>query len=182
MIPMLVLVAPATMAVAADLLRIETRWTPAARLAGALASTAFILLHPVHAEAFIPDAARWQAAEHLNAFVATLDGGLIAPQLAFLPARNGQTNPHWHRMGHADLTWSQHTVDEDWAVERTQARYALLNQMDYSDFGHAVRRQYRLVGQLPADRRVTMFTGGGVVDLDQLWERLPPPGEAPDRR
>lgn len=178
MIPMLVLVAPATMAVAADLLRIETPWTPAARLAGALASTAFILLHPVHAEAFIPDAARWQAAEHLNAFVATLDGGLIAPQLAFLPARNGQTNPHWHRMGHADLAWSQHTVDEDWAVERTQARYALINQMDYSDFGHAVRRQYRLVGQLPADRRVTMFTGGGVVDLDQLWERLPAPGQA----
>ena len=179
MIPTVVLLVPCAIAMVADLIRIGGQWSRWVGVAAAAAASVFILCRPVHADAFIPDQARWETAEHLNAFVASLDGGLIAPQMAFLPARNGQTNPHWHRMGHADLTWSHHTVDEDWAVERTQARYALLNQLDYSDFGHAVRRQYRLLGQLSDDRRVKMFTGGGVVDLDQLWVRLPSPGDPP---
>ncbi|MGC4083192.1 MAG: hypothetical protein QM736_14050 [Vicinamibacterales bacterium] len=176
---MIVLVAPVTLLVAADLLKAPARWIPAARIASTLGLAVFILLRPVHADAFIPDPARWQTARNLNAFVGSLDGGLLAPQMAFLPARNHQTNQHWHRMGHADLTWSNHVVDEDWAVLRTQARYALLNRLDYSDFGHAIRRQYRFVGYLPDDRRVHMMTGGGVVDLNQLWERLPAPGDAP---
>lgn len=179
MIPTIVLLVPSAISMVADLIRIDARWNRWLGVAAAAAASVFILSRPVHADAFIPDDGRWATAEHLNAFVASLDGGLIAPQMAFLPARNGQRNPHWHRMGHADLTWSHHTVDEDWAVERTQARYALLNQLDYSDFGHAIRRQYRLLGQLSDDRRLKMFTGGGVVDLDQLWERLPAPGDPP---
>lgn len=179
MIPMIVLLVPCAIVMVADLVRVGARWSGWVGAAAAAAAVVFIVSRPVDADTFIPDAGRWERAEHLNAFVASLEGGLIAPQMAFLPARNGQTNPHWHRMGHADLTWSGHTVDEDWSVERTQARYALINQLDLSDFGHAVRRQYRLVGQLPDDQRVKMFTGGGVVDLDQLWERLPAPGDSP---
>lgn len=179
MIPTIVLLVPCAIAMVADIIRIDAPWSRWIGVAAAAAASVFVLSRPVHADTFIPDQERWATAEHLNALVASLDGGLVAPQMAFLPARNGQTNPHWHRMGHADLTWSHHTVDEDWAVERTQARYALLNQLDYSDFGHAVRRQYRLVGHLSDDRRLKMFTGGGVVDLDQLWERLPAPGDPP---
>lgn len=179
MIPVIVLVVPATFVMVADLVRGDGPWRRVGGAVAALAAALFIVLRPVHAEALVPSPSQWQNAENLNAFVASLEGGVIAPQMAFLPARNGQLNPHWHRMGHADLTWSGHAVDEDWAVERTQARYALINQLDYSDFGHAVRRQFRLVGNLPDDRRVKMFTGGGVVDLDQLWERLPAPGDAP---
>lgn len=179
MIPMVVLLVPATIAIAGDIARLNWRGAGATRVAAPVAAALFILLHPVHAGAFIPDQKAWQTASNLNAFAASLDRGLVVPQMAFLPARNGQTNPHWHRMGHADLEWSHHQVDEDWAVERTQARYALINQLDRSDFGRAIRRQFRLVGQMPDDRRVKMFTGGGVVDLDQLWERLPAPGSLP---
>ncbi|MBS1818072.1 MAG: DUF2029 domain-containing protein [Acidobacteria bacterium] len=179
MIPVIVLIAPLTMTLLADLGRPDAALASVVRPAGSVALAAFIWVHPVDVATYIPDATLWRAAENLNAFVASLDGGVLSPQLAFLPARNGQTNPHWHRMGHADLVWSNHAVDEDWAVVRTQARYALINQLDRGNFGMAVRRQYRLVGNLPDDRRVRMLTGGGVVDLDQLWERLPAPGDPP---
>ncbi len=179
MIPVIALIAPVTVLMLADLTRRQTRWADATRMAGIAGAIVFLCLRPVHVSAFVPDQRAWAAAQGLNSLVARLDGGLLVPQLAFTPARNGQTNPHWHRMGHADLVWSHHDVDEDWAVIRSQARYALLNQLDRGDFGMAIRRHFRLVTPLPDDIRVRMMTGGGVVDLDQLWERLPQAGSAP---
>jgi hypothetical protein len=132
--------------------------------------------------AFVPTGNQWQAARNLNALVASLDGGVLMPQLAFTPAHNGQTNPHWYRMGHADLEWGNHRVDEDWSIVRAQARYALLNRLNNGQFERAIRRHYRLVAALAPDQRVHMLTGGGVVNLDQLWEKLPEPGTPPTAR
>jgi hypothetical protein len=179
LIPILVLIVPASLMAAADLLRGRDRWVPVARVALLASAAAFIWSKPVTADHYVPDANLWRAAEGLNARVASLPGGVLVPQLAFTPARNGQTNPHWHRMGHADLAWSGRPLDEDWVVVRAQTRWALLNANDRGDFGRVIRRRYRLVANLPPDERVHMLTGGGVVDLNQIWERLPQPGSAP---
>lgn len=179
LIPIVVLVAPVTLLLAADLLRQREWWVPGVRFVMAAALGAFILIRPVSAQRFVPGPELREAAVKLNEYVGSLQGGVLMPQLAFTPARNGQTNPHWHRMGHADLEWSGRPLDEDWVVTRTQARYALLNWADTGAFGRAVRSRYRLIGNVPNDARVRMVTGGGIVNLDQVWERMPLPGEAP---
>ena len=49
---------------------------------------------------------------------------------------------------------------------------ALLNADDRGAFGRVIRRRYRLVGPIPQNARVRIITGGAVVNLDPLWERL----------
>lgn len=182
LIPVVVLAIPAAVMMAADVLRTSQRWNVVLRTAFVVATGGFILVRPIDVAAYVPNANQWQAARNLNTLVQSLQGGVLMPQLAFTPARNGQTNPHWHRMGHADLNWGNHRVDEDWSVVRAQAKYALLNRFDNGDFARAIHRRYRLVAGLAPEQRVHMLTGGGVVDLDQLWEKLPEPGAAPAER
>jgi len=182
MIPVIVLIVPAAAMMAADVMRTSRQWNIVLRTAVVVAAAGFILIRPIDVSAYVPNANQWQAARNLNALVQSLQGGVLMPQLAFTPPRNGQTNPHWHRMGHADLEWGNHRVDEDWSVVRAQARYALLNRLDNGDFARAIHRRYRLVAGLAPDQRVHMITGGGVVNLDQLWEKLPEPGTPPAGR
>jgi hypothetical protein len=186
LIPIVVLIAVVTISLAADLLRRQQAWTGVVRFAMAASFIAFLFVRPVSVSASVPDAIARNRAENLNRFVAGLHGGVLMPQLAFTPARNGQTNPHWHRMGHADLEWSGRPLEENWVVTRSQARYALLNWADRGALAQAVRARYHLAGGVPDDARVHMLTGGGQVDLDQLWELPsqagdPPPGYKPWR-
>jgi hypothetical protein len=68
-----------------------------------------------------------RGAASLNARVAALQGGVVAPRHPFLPAHNGHATQGWSDMPYLDLIWSNYgDVDLGGYINRTHPRYALI--------------------------------------------------------
>jgi len=173
LIPMLMLIGPVTALLLGDLVQgaaSSQRWLAAAgrwALLGGLAL--FAVAHRLEPQTLVPDARMWRAARELNAIAAGLEGGLVVPELTFLPARSGQRNLHWHAMAIYDAIWSGREMDEVKAFENAGARYVLLNSIDHGGFANYVRGRSRLALALPPSARVRMMTGNPIT-VDELWE------------
>ena len=113
-----------------------------------------------------------RAAKELNTFVASLDGGVVVPEFAFLPARTGHPNPHFYTMAMWCAIWSNRPMNMHLALEAMGVRWAILHSTAQDDFAFAIRRQFRLSRMLPPSSRIRMITGASVT-LDQLWEKSP---------
>jgi hypothetical protein len=169
LMPMVMLVGPVTVLLAVDLAKRGGALGGLARWSAILGLGFFVTSRPLDSNAFVPDKTARRAAAELNALVASLKGGVVVPELAYLPARNGHTNPHWYTMAFYCALWSKRPMDMEAALLHTRARWVIMNSLDYSPFGLAVRRYYRPVRKLPPSAKVRMYTGSPIV-LDELWE------------
>lgn len=139
---------------------------------GTLAGLAlFVWLRPLKPAEYIPDQAMRRAANELTSLVRSLEGGVLVPELAFLPARTGHTNLHWYTMSIYCALLSKRPVDMVAALEKSGVRWALLNSQDRSWFIDIIRSRFRRVQRIPDTARVRMMTGAPI-SLDELWERV----------
>jgi len=182
LIPILILVAPVSALLVGDLLGQTTLAAGAPQLRGGAAFAAkgarwgllvglagFISFHPLDRRALVPDAEMWQSAREFNAIAGHLTGGLIVPELTFLPARSGQGNPHWHAMAIYDAIWAGRDMDEVRALTESGAHWVMLNSDDHGGFPNYVRSHARLALRVPREKGVRMRTGNPIV-IDELWE------------
>jgi hypothetical protein len=171
LIPTIVLLGLVTVLLAADAAKLEGLPGSVARWAVILGLGLLVWARPLHPEEYLPNQRDRRAASELNALVTSLDGGVIVPELAFLPARTGHTNPHWYRMAMYCADWSGRPMDMAAAVEKSGARWVILHSKDgVSSFAMYVRSRFKLAQIIPLTARVRMLTGAAVV-LDELWEK-----------
>lgn len=170
LIPMITVLAIVVAMLAADLAKLGSVLGTLARW-GALAGIgAFVWARPLKPSEYVPNQRDRRAAAELNALVASLDGGVVAPELGFLPTRTGHTNPHWYTMAMWCAFLSKRPMDMGLAVESSGARWALLQSRAQDDFAFYIRRRFRLSRAIPPSARVRMLTGNPVF-LDELWEK-----------
>lgn len=171
LIPMVMLAGPVLVLFVADLAWKNDELAVFARY-GLLAVLSFFLYkRPLNPEAYLPTDEDRRAAANLNALVASLPGGVVVPQLAYLPAHNGHDNLHWHAMAAWDLEWAGTPMDEFAAMEKSGARWAMLHSKDGGPFPHKVRKRW-IRHEVPPNARVRMITGAAI-GLDEYWERPP---------
>jgi hypothetical protein len=92
-----------------------------------LAGAGFLVSRTWDPTRFTPTPEMRRGAEALNARVAALQGGAVAPRHPFLPARNGHTTLGWSDMPYLDMLWSGYTdLDLGPYIDRAHARYALI--------------------------------------------------------
>lgn len=178
LMPMVALVGPVTAFLVADVAKRSGAWGYLTRWGLLFGLSLFVWNHPLKASDYLPTAKDWQAAGELNALVASRPGGLVVPYLEFLPAHNGQTNPHWHSMVVWDAIWRGDYMNQIRALQKSKARWVLLNSNDVGDFSVYVRSHFGFVERLPESMRIRMITGAGII-IDELWDRdLPSAGKS----
>ena len=172
LIPLIVLLGPVAALMFADVakgggwLGLLARW-------GAIVGLGlFVWSRPLHPDEYIPTKRDIRAANELNALVASLPGAVVVPDLAFLPARTGHTNPHWYSMAMWCAIWSGRPMNMALAFEKSGARWVIMHSRAGDDFSFYVKRHFQLARKIPDNARVRMITGAGVT-LDDLWEKLP---------
>ena len=169
LMPMLVLLGPVTMLLAVDISHI--RWVPrnVVRVATIVCMIVFVALHKLHYQRYLPDAGNRQAAANLNKLVQSLPGGVVSPYFAFLPARNGHANHHWHRMVVLDAYYRGENMSESAALEDSGARWVLLSSAEKSLLTWYLERHFSPVKLQPEFQAHTVT--GERASLDELWER-----------
>jgi hypothetical protein len=171
LMPMLVIIGPVTMLLAIDISNI--RWiysSHVVRVGTIVSMITFVALHKLHYQKYLPDANNRQAAANLNNLVRSLEGGVVSPYFAFLPARNGHANHHWHRMGVLDAYYRGESMSESDALENSGARWVLLSSAEKSLLTWYLESHFKLAMKLPAEYRVQTVTGERA-GLDELWEK-----------
>ena len=170
LMPMVVLVGPVTALLLADVVRRGGMLGTIARWGLLAGFGLFVWMHALHPRAYIPDQSLRRATNELNTLVASLDGGVVVPELTFLPAHNGHTNLHWTAMAVLAAEWSGRTMDTLSGLEKSGARWVILQSCDESWFASNVRSRFRLAQKIPESARVRMMIGQEVA-LDEVWER-----------
>ena len=147
-VPVLFCIGPATAFLMGDLIvALPVRFWISAVLEGALvlAGSGFLACKTWRPELWIPTDDMREAAALVNARVAGMDGGVVAPQHPFLPIRNGHGNPGWSEMPYIDMVWSGY---EDLSlgryVERTGAGYALVTGAEWQITARELGSRYQL--------------------------------------
>jgi hypothetical protein len=174
LMPIVALVGPVAVLFANDALRRFERFRPALAATAVALFALFVALRPIDPARFVPDAAARERAAELNRLVAGLEGGVLMPELPFVPVRNGQSTPQWHVMGYEDLLHAGRGPDVAVAARRTGARWLIASKKDRWPQLREAKRAFRPVRVLPEQ---TMTTGVKVT-LDLLLEHDP---NAPER-
>jgi len=162
-------VGPVAMLLTIDLAGVDWRipkWVvPAVAVLG---MAVFVALNPLECSKYLPNKINRHAALQMNALVASLPGGVVVPYFAFLPARNGHPNPHWHRMAVLDAYYRGDSMNEARIFQETHARWALIQSADPGPFETYVRSHLKLSKRLPFDARASTITGA-LAAVDELW-------------
>jgi len=179
LIPIVALVGPVAVLFANDALRRFERFRPALAATAVALFALFVALRPIETARFVPDAVARERAAELNRLVAGLEGGVLMPELPFVPVRNGQSTPQWHVMGYEDLFHAGRGPDVAVAARRTGARWLIASKKDRWPQLREAKRAFRPVRTLPEQSMTT----GVAVTLDRLFERdpdAPVPPAAPE--
>jgi hypothetical protein len=170
LMPLVVFLGPSTALLAIDAaMRAPLPWSIIARWGTVLGLTTYVGTFHLNWKAFVPSSANRRGAEGLNELVRSLEGGVIVPYFAFLPARNGHYNLHWHRMVVLDAQWRRQPMDEISALYQSGARWVLINSRDGGVLETYVRSQFVLSRRLSSLTSVTTHTGAPA-GVDELWE------------
>ncbi len=178
--PVGLFVGPAAAFVLLDLSRwISNRpsWRKAASFAPyvvAAGASLFLASRPFDANAFIPDEARWQNAEALNASVASMKGGVLAPCHPFLPIRNGHRNAQYSEMPYLDAYWSKLPgLALGPYVEAADAEWVLLTGFELSYTAGELSRMYELQPTNDLPRTPNMMVGQ-IMKISHVMRRKGP--------
>lgn len=170
LLPLVVLTGPVFIMIVGDLFAARWRGAGLVRWAALIAASAFVAVHSLEAGTYLPTEPMRRAAVEFNDLVASLEGGVVVPQLCFMPVRNGHRSSPWHLLGHLDLEVAGQPVRWAQLLQISGARWAMLDSRDWEGWAQTVRRHFRRVGALPRSTRVRMITGYDV-RVDELWER-----------
>jgi hypothetical protein len=170
LMPMVVLAGPVTVLLLADVAKRRGAVGAIARWGLMAGFGLFIWVRALHPSAYIPDKSLRQAAKELNTLVASLGGGVVVPELTFLPAHNGHTNLHWTAMSIISADWSKRPMDEVAGLEKSGARWVILQSQDNTGFAAYVRSRFEFAGNIPISAQVRMMTGQDL-RLDELWQK-----------
>jgi len=171
LMPILVLLGPVTMLLATDISNI--RWAipgNVVRVVTIIAMITFVALHKLHYQRYLPDTKNRQAAANLNKLVQSLPGGVVSPYFAFLPARNGHANHHWHRMVVLDAYYRGESMSESDALENSGARWVLLHSAEKGLLAWYLEHHFSPPRELPSEFQAHTVTGERA-SLNELWEK-----------
>lgn len=169
LMPIVALVGPVAVLLANDAMKRFERFRPPLAIAAVALFAVFVALRPIETAQFVPDAAQRVRAADLHRLVAGLEGGVLMPELPFVPVRNGQATPQWHVMGYEDLAHAERKPDIRRSALRTGAKWLIASKKDRWPQLREAKRPFRPVRTLPEQ---TMTTGVRVT-LDLLLERDP---------
>lgn len=162
------LVGPAAALLVTDLLRLADRFGLAIEAGVVVLLGLLVWRNPITPSDYVPSQGMRDRARMLNQTVAELEGGVLSPQLPFIPVRNGHDTPQWHVMGYEDLTWGQRQHNVLRSVERADAEWLLLSENADWPQSRELRKLYRRIRKLPPQRLMT----GVSVPLDELLQRV----------
>ncbi len=169
LMPIVMLAGPVTILLAMELLARRPRFASASECALIALTAAFIASRPIRPSEHIPSTALWNKAAALNAKVAALSGGVLMPDLPFIPPRNGQSTPQLHTMAFFDLRYAKRPYDLAATFAHADAEWIFLSSAHPDEYTRAMQSRYDEQPLAP-ELRVEMMTGYGL-RLDQLWHR-----------
>jgi hypothetical protein len=147
-VPLYVFLGPATAFLMGDLAIALGRWPWVSRgVEGALvlAGSAFLVARTWSPEHWTPTEAMRSGARDLNAQIAALDGGVVAPRHPFLPIQNGHSTLGWDEMPYLDMLWSNYSdLSLGKYVEQAGARYALITGTELPLTAKELSTRYQL--------------------------------------
>ena len=163
LIPVAVLSGPVFVLLLGDVLR-GLRASPRARygvqLAVVVLAAAFFVRGHYDKDRFIPSAELRKNADALNAYVASLQGGVLIPAHPFLAVRNGQTTPQLHEMAYRDARHARmRGLDFPGFLARTRARWVILSGLEEQDIRGWVHQLYKPRSKLGIGMMVKPLTG-----------------------
>jgi hypothetical protein len=173
LMPSTLLAGPVFLMLLADVARAFGPSHSAARASvrlGAMAlASGFVVLKAVDMKPHIPSEEAWTKAAALNAFIASLKGGVVIPHHPFLAVRNGHTTPQFHAMAYEDVINARLTgLDMPGVLRRTGAKWAILTGVEIPHVRGWLHQVYKPDRPLPV--HVTAITGhrSGPRDLFRL--------------
>lgn len=173
-LPFTVFVGPATMFLLADVARAagprpRLRW--ALRWLGFAGIAAFLLMRRFEPKSFEPTADMRNRVEKLNALMADLEGGVIAPRMTFLPIQNGHPKVRQYSdMPYLDMIWAGYTdLQLGRYIEKTNAKWAIVTGEEVSVSAREIAARYQLERGLRATPHVLI---GEFVQPRHLLRRL----------
>lgn len=172
--PMGLFVGPAATLVILDAIRLvpRTRLATAAPFVAGTAIAVYLALTPIDTAAFIPTPAQTERAKALNARVAGLQGGVLAPCHPFLPIRNGHRNDQYSEMPYIDAYWGELPgLALGRYLEQTQAQWMLLTNFEIDDSMAEVVARFAPHGRL-VDTPKTIV--GQQMRIQYVLQRKPP--------
>jgi hypothetical protein len=96
-------------------------------------------------------------ARALDARVAALEGGVLAPRHPFLPVHDGHTTLQWSDMPYLDMLWSGYTdLGLGRYIDKQHARWALVSGTEIPTTAHELSTRFQLAAALP-DSPVTLI-------------------------
>lgn len=146
--PMVFFAGPAAAFVVSDLL-IALRKRPGLSLAIAsplfVASAVFMVLRHHDIKRFTPSADHYRRAGALNAKLASLKGGILAPRHPFIAAHNGHNTLNWSDMAYLDLAWSNYADLALGAyIDKSRARWAIITGTELTMTVRELAARYQL--------------------------------------
>jgi hypothetical protein len=141
-------IGPATACVVADaarMLRGLPRVATAGRAIAYVALGAFLLVRTYDPSRFQPTPDAWRRAQALEAKLAALDGGLIAPRHPFVPIATGHHNQQYADMPYLDSAWAGFAdLHLGSYLDSIHARWALVSGTEIPISAGEVAARYQL--------------------------------------
>jgi hypothetical protein len=161
LIPIAILVGPTFVLLMGDIIKGMSgsgATRAAARTLTLALSSAFLLLRRYDTEPFMPSQAMWNQAAELNAFVASLRGGVLIPSYPFLAIRNGHTTPQFHSVAYWDaLAGRMQGPDLSGFLDRAGAQWVILSGVEDQTILGWIYQRYSFDAIVPAN--VTPMVG-----------------------
>ncbi|NUQ72139.1 MAG: hypothetical protein HUU21_00970 [Polyangiaceae bacterium] len=173
-LPFTVFVGPATMFLLADAARAvgpRPRLRTALRWLGFVGIAAFLMTRRFDPKSFSPTADMRNRVEKMNALMADLEGGVIAPRMTFLPIQNGHPNVRQYSdMPYLDMVWAGYTeLQLGRYIEKTNAKWAIITGEEVPISAREIAVRYQLERALRATPHVLI---GEFVQPRHLLRRI----------
>jgi hypothetical protein len=153
LVPIAILAGPTFILLMGDVMRglsssIQAR--AAARALTLVLASAFLFARKYDIHTYMPDQRAREHAATLNAFIASLQGGVLIPNHPFLAARNGQPTPQFHSLPYWDaIVGGMRGLDMPGLLGRTKAQWVIMSGNEDPAVIGWIYQQYRFDRGMP---------------------------------